>query len=221
MGCSYSKSRKIKLNNANFEGYFKVLPNGIILTEGRLIFRNNVEYMGEFLNNNYEGYGILKNDYYELRGNWSNNFLNGKGYLKYLDTIYEGEFFESIPNGIGSIKNGDFEYLGEICKNILYGYGKLFYKKKLIYIGHWKNNKPDKGKILIDKKEFNSLVNNFKINNLEIIDYPISYYSLYYTKCDKCFCNKNNKNRCSHLNVCRRCASDLKYCKICNINLIC
>ena len=33
MGCSYSKSRKIKLNNSNFEGYFKVLPNELTTSE--------------------------------------------------------------------------------------------------------------------------------------------------------------------------------------------
>ena len=220
MGCSNSKSRNIKLNNSNFTGYYKFLPNGIILTEGRLIYRNNVEYNGSFLNNKYDGYGILKSDYYELKGIWSKNFINGKGFLKFSETIYEGEFLESIPNGIGSIKNGDFEYIGEICNNIMYGYGKLYYKKKLIYIGQWKNNKPYNGKIFLDEYEFNLLLNNLKINNLEILNYPIPYYSLYFTQCENCYCNKNNKNRCTHLNVCKRCANKLKYCKICNINLI-
>lgn len=144
MGCFYSiNMRRINFNDDIFFGNYRIVMEGKLLTYGTYKFKNGYKYTGSFFNNKYNGEGKLENGSFIAKGNWNNNKLNGKCYLKISDKIiYTGDFKDGIPNGIISISIYNYSYFGEISNNKLEGFGVIRYKGETLYVGKWKNNKP-------------------------------------------------------------------------------
>jgi hypothetical protein len=129
------------------------------------LFSDGTMYFGNFLNNDYHGYGILivpqgkqiincPNARYYV-GNFSNDDMNGKGacYDESGTLIYYGEFKNNKPTGTypttGSYTSYKFQtidytggdkYIGETKDGKRHGYGVLAWKDGEIWIGNWKDD---------------------------------------------------------------------------------
>ena len=114
-------------NGIKYIGYFsKNEPNG----KGFIVDKNNkLIFNGNFINNNKNGYGILKygnGDQY--KGNFSNDKLEGNGEYHFSNgDTWDGVFQNNMKNGIGIMikQNGDIfltqyendNFLGEVELN--------------------------------------------------------------------------------------------------------
>ena len=79
--------------------YYNGKKNGI----GTYIFGDGNKYEGEFINNSFQGYGIYyynENNKYYL-GQWSNNEKNGYGELITNDKVYMGFYLKDKKHGFG------------------------------------------------------------------------------------------------------------------------
>lgn len=192
MGCLISKNKKhLNLIDGTYRGHYRLVLNGYMLTKGLYTFNNGYKYKGRFFNKMYNGNGILENETFLIKGNWQNNKLHGKSYIRFTNNIiYCGDFINGVPNGIISIIINNYSYFGEICNNKLEGFGVLKFQNEILYIGKWKNNKPHfKGKYYEDGNVYNIniidddmiLNNNEKIKmnvvlgNFKLINFPIEY----------------------------------------------
>ena len=119
-----------------------MLLNGIILYDGKLIFANDTIYEGKFINNMYNGYGKLKNNYFKIKGNFLNNNLYGNANVYFNNINFNGEFINNIASGVMKITYDEYIFFGEMSLNKANGYGILKYNGQIIYMGNWKNNLP-------------------------------------------------------------------------------
>ncbi|ORX53912.1 hypothetical protein BCR36DRAFT_284289 [Piromyces finnis] len=134
-------------NGLLYEGEFnKNSINGI----GKYIWKNSNSYIGNVENFIRNGYGeytnnILKKNYV---GEWKNGKFNGYGILKYDPkgkSYYEGEWLNNNKHGKGKMvyASGNV-YTGDWKNNLKDGFGKMEFKNKNEeYVGFWKNNLPN------------------------------------------------------------------------------
>ena len=169
----------------DFEGnYYKgELKDGKSEGKGEMVVKDKSKYVGDFVNDCPNGFGILEN--YEngtkYKGEVLNGIKNGKGVLEYEDgTIYDGNFKNDLYEGYGVIKfpnnrkyEGDFHegkingkgkftwedgrvYEGEYEDFMKKGFGKFYWNENKYYEGQWLNNKQHgKGTLHYDGKEIN------------------------------------------------------------------
>lgn len=126
--------------NCYYVGYFK---DGLSDGLGKF-FTINSKYLGEFKNDQANGFGIYHNNSNETiyEGNWFNNSQSGYGIEKWSDgSIFVGEY----KNGekiVGTyLWNDGNRYEGEFNRNMFEGFGVYFYSKGKIYLGEWEANK--------------------------------------------------------------------------------
>ena len=171
-----------------FKGqYYNGKKNGI----GTYIFGDGNRYEGEFINNAFHGYGIYyfnENNKYYL-GQWSNNEKNGYGELITNNKIYMGFYLKDKKNGFGlsfskkrkkfflgfwknGYKSGPFKEISE--NSIKYG---IFDKEKNMNIIKDENNEffqiLEKEGLIKYKKFFrlsyediSTLINNNEFNEI-------------------------------------------------------
>ena len=181
--------RYINQNGDLFEGNFmegKLNNNG--LKRG---VDGNV-YIGEFKNGLKHGNGCEENDEIEYKGQFENDYRQGKGKIifKKIKETYEGEFTKGVINGVGvySFKSGDVyqgefvhgkmhgkglykwksgeEYYGDYVNGIKEGKGVFKYINGKVFDGQFKKGKPwGCGKIRLEntKKEYNVVFKNGKL----------------------------------------------------------
>ena len=134
----------------------------------KIILPNNTIYEGYIINNEFEGYGELRNPYYNYFGYFSCGKKNGKGKLedfvkkleyngdfkdnmkhgigeeRYQDgSIYIGEFKHNMKNGKGNLVLGDgqnYGYCGMFKNDKIWGKGKFIWNDNKEYIGDWEDN---------------------------------------------------------------------------------
>ena len=99
-----------------------------------------LEYIGEYLNGNKEGYGVfnIRNATYE--GQMKDGNINGIGCVMFKDKRkYEGEFVNNKMEGYGILTFPDGKiFIGSFKDDLENGFG-VFYTTKKIYIGIWQN----------------------------------------------------------------------------------
>jgi len=102
------------------------------------------EIRGEFSDNNLNGYGevLNKEENRIFKGFWINGVLGGTGFEIDSNYSYKGFFMNSQKYGYGIQiwKDGSI-YKGEWAKDEYDGFGIYYFPNKQIYHGHWKNNK--------------------------------------------------------------------------------
>jgi len=102
------------------------------------------EIRGEFSDNNLNGYGevLNKEENRIFKGFWINGVLGGVGFEIDSNYSYKGFFMNSQKYGYGIQiwKDGSI-YKGEWAKDEYDGFGIYYFPNKQIYHGHWKNNK--------------------------------------------------------------------------------
>ena len=132
--------------NGNFVGeYLKNIPNGFGIFSSNLI-----KITGNFSQNNFSGIveeKSPKNSFfnYNFRGNYINNKKNGIGTFIWEDgTIYEGEFINNEMTGfcIITFPNNN-KFKGEILNSKMNGYGEFYFNNGKKYFGFYKNDKKD------------------------------------------------------------------------------
>jgi hypothetical protein len=99
-----------------------------------------LDYFGEYLNGNKEGYGVLniRDGIYE--GEMKEGNINGVGCFIFKDKRkYEGEFVNNKIEGYGILSWPDGKiFVGSFKDDLQNGFG-VFYTSKKIYIGVWQN----------------------------------------------------------------------------------
>ena len=168
-----------------FKGFFKNnFANGIGSYEDEI----NGNFIGEYIENEPNGYGIYNNSGIQVEGYFYNNHLNGIGIERSDDdTYYEGEFKFSLKHGIGTFKwsdgtiyKGNFInnemtgfgiiqysdgklYQGSLLNGAMDGYGEFYWKKGKRFYGFYKNDKRNGfGIYIYDLNPLNSYVGFFK-----------------------------------------------------------
>jgi hypothetical protein len=120
---------------------------GDIYKYDKIIYENGDIYIGEIMNNEKNGYGILtyaNGDVYE--GEFINNERNGHGKHTLSGNIYIGEYRNDKRNGyFKSIFDGDI-YEGEYIDNVRNEFGKYTFDNGDIYEGKIVDNKFKYGK---------------------------------------------------------------------------
>ena len=123
-----------------YDGDFN--SEGIINGKGTKIIPNNSVYKGDFLNEEYNGKGILIKDNAFIFGNWINGECKGKVIYKVDDEFeYEGNFENNKKNGYGVEKYNDgSQYEGNFLNNKKNGKGIYKFPNGEIYEGNFKND---------------------------------------------------------------------------------
>ena len=125
------------------EDIYKRRNNGKYIN-GKYIWDDSKYYIGEFMNNIPNGYGIK----YYSNGNilYEGYFMNGKfeGNGKYIyddGDYFIGQFKNGLRHGNGTLhyKNGNIAFEGEYINGKSEGNGKYIYENGNYYIGQWKN----------------------------------------------------------------------------------
>ena len=124
--------------------------------ETKYVNLDGMEYIGQ-INNNKErnGFGItcyseefIKNNKYNIKtyiGEYKNDYKNGIGELKYVDSsLYIGEWEKNKKSGYGyKFTKEKYTYNGSWKDNKLCGYGELEIPDKVLFKCNWLNNLPD------------------------------------------------------------------------------
>ena len=150
--------RDSRSNGDVFEGRFE---NGMITGKGIFLDSKKNKYIGDFKEMKRWGKGklVTKEIFYE--GEFLDNKLNGKGYIKFLknELEYSGTFKSDQIEGRGIFKwkNGD-KYEGEVKNGKMHGIGKFKCHNGQIYNGTFENGQ------IKDKKSQMNISNNYKLN---------------------------------------------------------
>ena len=162
-------------NGDVFEGRFE---NGVINGKGIFLDSKKNKYIGDFKEMKRWGKGklVTKEIFYE--GEFYENKLDGKGYIKFLknELEYTGTFKNDQIEGKGIFKwkNGD-KYEGEVKNGKMHGIG--IFK---CYNGHIYNGAFENGQVK-DKKFQMNKTNNYKLNrtkSLKILNNRKSHKAL-------------------------------------------
>ena len=99
-----------------------------------------LDYFGEYLNGNKEGYGVLNIGDGIYEGEMKEGNINGVGCFIFKDKRkYEGEFVNNKIEGYGILSWPDGKiFVGSFKDDLQNGFG-VFYTSKKIYIGVWQN----------------------------------------------------------------------------------
>lgn len=145
-------------NGDVFEGRFE---NGVINGKGIFLDSKKNKYIGDFKEMKRWGKGklVTKEIFYE--GEFLDNKLNGKGYIKFLknELEYSGTFKNDRIEGKGIFKwkNGD-KYEGEVKNGQIHGLGIFKSHNGQIYNGIFENGQ------IKEKKSQTNILNNSKLN---------------------------------------------------------
>ena len=111
----------------------------------KIVFSDGKYYIGELLNNQMNGKGILY--YKDGKIEYDGDFIKGKreGNGKYIyenGSYYIGQWLNNNMNGKGAVyyKNGKVMYVGEWVNGKKEGNGKHIFEDGSYYIGQWLNN---------------------------------------------------------------------------------
>lgn len=122
-----------KLIFKNGVEYLGAIENGNINGKGKMTFLNGAVYTGEFINNKIEGEGRLDYSPTEsYEGTFTNFKKNGHGVYRNTANgiIYEGEWLADCFHGRGVlIQEGCWRYEGCFSRSMKDGYGEIVYLK--------------------------------------------------------------------------------------------
>ena len=155
----FLNSKKIVFSDGKY--YIGELLNNQLHGKGILYYKDGkIEYDGDFIKGKREGKGkyFFENGYYYI-GEWLNNFMNGKGTVYYNNgtILYEGDWVcdKKEGNGKNIYKDGEY-YIGEWLNNERHGKGIEYYKNgTILYEGDWFGDKMEgNGKYIYEDGEY-------------------------------------------------------------------
>ena len=120
-----------------------------------LKFNNGDKYIGEYLNNKKEGYGILfYNNGNKYKGEFKNDLKNGHGIFNYKNgEKYDGEYKNDLKDGRGIYYYiNEEKFIGEYKEDKKNGHGIYFYKDGTKFIGEYKNDEKEGKGYYFDKE---------------------------------------------------------------------
>ncbi len=115
-------------------------PNGY----GRLAYKNNTEYEGDWKNGVWDGLGQYISVKDTITSEWKNGVAEGSAHMILGDYQYDGQCKNNLPNGQGTYyslnPNVDYLYAGEWVNGKRQGYGDTVYPNGDAYYGEWVND---------------------------------------------------------------------------------
>ena len=136
-------------NIVEYEQYIGDRKNGLKNGRGTLYYRNNqIKYVGDFVNDKFEGQG---------RYNWED--------CEY----YIGQFINGLKNGKGTIyyEDNSIKYKGDFVNDKYEGQGKYIWKNGYYYIGPYLNGKRKGRGTLYDRNGSVKYEGDFSNDNYE------------------------------------------------------
>ena len=200
---SVDYSTDISLIKSNVENYLASLYEKL---DDNNLMKSDV-YIGEIMNNNIKGDGILiKRNKLLIKGRYDslnyidrvdinmidkdldNIYLKGSiinnkfvyGVVSYGNVKLEGEFEDGLPNNSCKYNSDDVIYDGEWNKGVMSGLG-YYEDKNIKYQGEWVNNKFEgDGLLFEDNIEYNGLFRlGKKHGNGDLVENGVKYYVEY------------------------------------------
>lgn len=115
--------------------------------EGILFFpKYNITYQGNFINDKFNGKGVLCNDEFIYKGNFKDNMKHNYGELLSFKGCYsyKGCWKFNKRNGVGEeiFENG-IKYIGDYLNNNPHGNGKMMFSDGSYYEGEFNNGSFD------------------------------------------------------------------------------
>jgi len=140
-----SEGKKLGFGIITYEDTSKIMGNFYdSKLNGVVYFYNcgldNSTYIGEYINNIPNGYGIYSRQGLKLEGmNWNKNYINNIGIALWDEgDIYEGEFKNNLKEGIGTYRWDDgASYMGNFQNNQINGYGIMNFANGNSYVGEF------------------------------------------------------------------------------------
>ena len=157
---------KISNDTSTFSGYINKLNNKKN-SFGILNYNDGDKYIGQFENDNFNGYGKYSTKKSCYMGEFVNNQIEGFGIEKWndSDSYYIGNYIQQIKKGYGIfVLNNNLSYEGEFNDNNFNGYGTLIINKDILVKGFFTNNYIDKYNVFYEN------INENKIYEGEISD---------------------------------------------------
>ena len=139
--------------------------------QGAKYFPNGEKYIGEFQNNQFNGFGIYVFSYGETYiGEWKDGQIHGQGSAIHENGAkYIGQSFQGRMHGYGTLTFADgSEYVGQFEKGKFHGYGKFTQVNGFEYQGQWNEGKYQDADTIT--KYFSALYDTFKDAGYKIID---------------------------------------------------
>ena len=98
---------------------------------------DDFKFVGNFKNEKYDGFGIVKTSKLEYKGFFKNNLFNGQGRMTFPNGIsYDGEFTNSRLNGVGRITTqSNVELVGFFKDSEFGNFARITYPEGYIYEG--------------------------------------------------------------------------------------
>ncbi len=200
---SVDYSTDISLIKSNVDNYLASLYEKL---DDNNLMKSDI-YIGEIMNNNIKGDGILiKRNKLLIKGRYDslnyidrvdismidkdldNIYLKGSiinnkfvyGVVRYGNVKLEGEFEDGLPNKSCKYNSDDVIYDGEWNKGVMSGLG-YYEDKNIKYQGEWVNNKFEgDGLLFQDNIEYNGLFRlGKKHGNGDLVENGVKYYVEY------------------------------------------
>jgi len=150
---------KISNDTSTFSGYINKLNNKKN-SFGILNYNDGDKYIGQFENDNFNGYGKYSTKKSCYMGEFVNNQIEGFGIEKWndSDSYYIGNYIQQIKKGYGIfVLNNNLSYEGEFNDNNFNGYGTLIINKDILVKGFFTNNYIDKYNVFYENIHENKI----------------------------------------------------------------
>ena len=148
--CGFGKL--IDVNGEKYIGYWKESQaSGLGIYSRKEI----ISYKGYWDNDKQNGFGTEKWPNLEYIGEYLNGDKEGYGVLNIRDGVYEGEMKDGNLNGIGSFLFKDKrKYQGEYINNKIEGYGILTWPDGKVFVGTFRDNLEDGFGVFYTSKKY-------------------------------------------------------------------
>ena len=133
-----------------YEGEFKEnQPNG----KGKMIWRSGETYVGDWVNDTKEGFGIMHYNPIDdptrlsYEGEWKDGSFHGQGQMKFRDgRLLKGRWKDNEVEGVAMLtypkenKHKRMSYEGEFLNYKMHGKGRFIWSDGCVYQGEFKND---------------------------------------------------------------------------------
>jgi len=159
-------------NNSNYTGHWK---NGRKEGNGMLLWSDGSKYNGEWHDDTMSGEGVLETNDMILKGDFTDNVINGKGKITFKEHYrkgdeYVGKLQAGYMTGYGTYHYSDGrKFTGDFMVNVKHGSGEMKWTEGYSFKGTWKNGKLiGSGILTIDTKpSATKLTGTFETSNVK------------------------------------------------------
>jgi len=136
LGYAHGAGLEVNEGKFSYEGEY---IRGVKTGKGTMKFYKEGTYVGDFRENDLEGFGIRSWSDRLYTGYWHQGQMHGEGTLSYISgERYEGGFVNDMKNGAGSLqfKSGEI-FVGNWMNDQIAGPGELTLREGEVKIGTW------------------------------------------------------------------------------------